>query len=428
MVKKIVLIGAGSAVFTRGLVADIIQTPDLGVSELGLVDIDSDVLDVVKRLVQQMIDAKKADIRLLASTDRREILPDSDVVVTTIAVGGRRAWEADVFIPRQFGIYQPVGDTVMPGGISRALRMIPAMLSIASDIQRLCPNAHFFNYSNPMTVTCRAIRKATDVKVIGLCHGTFHTEGYLAKLSGVPRNEVTSLAVGVNHLTWIYDFRWKGQNALPMAYEHRGKDNPFSWSLYEAYGAFPAPGDRHTTEFFPERFPSGHYYGKVLGVDAFSLEKTIEHGDLAYAKMREQALGRQPLDEWIFQRAPGEHEQLVDILMSIEKDERRVSHVNMPNQGAVPNLQDDAILELPAVSTGRGFCQIRIDHFPDTIAALLNRRIAAQELTVEAALTGSRQIVIEALLADGAVQDPNTARQLCDALINAHKLYLPQFD
>jgi len=426
--KKIVLIGAGSAVFTQGLVADLIQMPDLGVSELGLVDTSPEALDVVQRLVQRMITTKKADICLSASTDRRDILPGSDVVVTTIAVGGRRAWETDVFIPRQFGIYQPVGDSVMPGGISRALRMIPAMLSIARDIHALCPDARFFNYSNPMSAICRAVRKATNVKVIGLCHGTFHTGSYLAQLAGTPRSEATFLAVGLNHLTWIFDFRWKGGNALPMAYEHRGEGNPFSWSLYEAYGAFPAPGDRHTTEFFPERFPSGHYYGKILGVDAFSFEKTIEHGDRTYAEMRGQALGERPLKESIFQRAPGEHEQLMDMLMSIEKDERRVFHVNMPNQGAVSNLPNDAILELPAVATGRGFCQMHIDNFPYTIAALLNRKIAAQELTVEAALTGSRELLIEALLADGAVQDHNTARRLCDALLNAHKQYLPQFN
>ena len=120
MNKKIVLVGVGSAMFTQGLVADLILSPDLG-----LVDIDPSALETAEGLSRRMVEAKDAEIAIQASTDRREVLPGADVVVTTIGVGGRRAWEADVFIPRKYGIFQPVGDSVMPGGISRAMRMIP---------------------------------------------------------------------------------------------------------------------------------------------------------------------------------------------------------------------------------------------------------------------------------------------------------------
>lgn len=407
--------------------ADLILRPELGFTELGLIDIDPEALGVANRLAERMIDVRKAPIRVSPSTDRREVLPESDVVVTTIAVGGRRAWEADVLIPRRFGVYQPVGDTVMPGGVSRALRAVPAMVEIAHDVEGLCPKAWFFNYSNPMTAICRAVRTETGAKVVGLCHGTFHSEGYLAQLAGGSRDEATSLAVGLNHLTWILDLRLRGREALSIAYGHRGSTNPFSWSLYEAYGAFPTPGDRHVTEFFPERFPRGQYYGKTLGVDAFSFEETIRSGDRAYAEMRDQALGTQPLDERVFQRAPGEHEQLMDILAAVEQDERRVFYANLPNHGAVPNLPYEAVLELPVIAAGRGLLQLCVDRVPDSIAALLTRRIAAQELTVRAALEGSRRLVVEALLADGAVQDPETAEKLCDALLEAHRAHLPQF-
>ncbi len=131
---KIVLVGAGSAVFTKGLVADLIQSRELGPWELGLVDTDPEALETAEGLSRRMVEAMDADIRVQASVDRRELLPDADIVVTTIGVGKRRAWEADVFIPRKYGIYQPVGDTVMPGGISRAMRMIPALVAIARDI------------------------------------------------------------------------------------------------------------------------------------------------------------------------------------------------------------------------------------------------------------------------------------------------------
>jgi alpha-galactosidase len=456
MAGKMVLVGAGSAMFTRGLVADLILARDLAPWTLGLVDIDPAALETAEGLCRRMIEAKGASIRLQASTDRREVLPGADVVVTTVGVGGRRAWEADVVIPRKYGVFQPVGDTAMPGGISRAMRMIPAMVEIARDVAALCPQAWFLNYGNPMTANCRAIRKATGLPVVGLCHGTFQVERQLAALIGAPPDEVTSLFVGLNHLTFILDLRWLGRGAWqlvrarldaerglpvdwgplrdrfpelgePAKHAFKAADNPFSWSLFETYGAYPAVNDRHVVEFFPERFSRGQYYGRTLGVDAFSFEATISHGDQIYADMRAQALGQQPLDQSIFARGAGEHEQLLDILRSIWRDERRVFAVNLPNRGAVPNLPTDAVLELPAVAMAGGLRPVQIADLSAPLAAILTRKLAAVELTVEAALTGDRALLTEALLADGAVSDPATAARMARELIDVHKRFLPNF-
>ena len=142
--KALVLIGAGSAMFTRGLVQDMIA--DGGEWELRLVDVNPESLDIARRLSQRLVEARDVPIVVRATEDRRELLSGADAVVTTVGVGGRRAWEQDVFVPRQFGIYQPVGDTCMPGGISRALRMVPPMVDIANDVAALCPDAIFINY------------------------------------------------------------------------------------------------------------------------------------------------------------------------------------------------------------------------------------------------------------------------------------------
>jgi len=449
MTKKIVLIGAGSAMFTQGLVADLILSPHLGPWELGLVDIDPVALETAEGLSRRMVEAKEAEIAIQASTDRRDVLPGADVVVTTIGVGGRRGWEADVFIPRKYGIYQPVGDSVMPGGVSRAMRMIPALVDIARDVGELCPEALFINYSNPMTANCWAVRKATGVPVVGLCHGTFRTEHELAELIGAPPEEVTSLYVGLNHMTFFIDLRWRGRDAWPlvrarvaeemgdpMTRESLGVgfpgagipgDTPFTWSLFEAYGAYPAPNDRHVTEFFPERFPGGSYYGKTLGIDAFSFEGTIAMGDRVYAEMQAQARGDEPLDEQVFERASGEHEQLLEILYAIETDQRRMFAANLPNRGAVPNLPDEAILEMPAIATAGGLRPIRIPDVPDTLAAITIRKLTAAQLTVDAALCGDRELFVEALLADGAVTDPDVAVKMADELLEAHRQDLPTF-
>lgn len=456
MSRKLVLIGAGSAMFTRGLVADLIQSPGLDPFTLGLVDVDPQALETAARLSERLVEARGAPIVVQASTDRRDVLPGADVVVATVGVGGRRAWEADVFIPRKYGIYQPVGDSVMCGGVSRAMRMIPALVDIARDVGSLCPQAWFLNYSNPMTANCWAIRKATGVPVVGLCHGTYHVQRQLAAFIGAPPDQVTALFAGLNHMTFIFDLRWSGRDAWPLVRarlaQERGRpvdwarlgqdfpemgasiegafraaDNPFSWTLFESYGAYPACNDRHVVEFFPERFPGGRYYGKTLGVDAFSLEATIAAGDRIYADMRAQALGGMPLDERIFDRGEGEHEQLIDILRCMWADERRVFAVNVPNQGAVPGLPADAVLELPAVSTATGLRALPVPDLTGPLTAILARKIAAAQLTVEAALQGDRRLFVEALLADGAVTDTEVASALSEELLQAQRAYLPNF-
>lgn len=426
--RKIVLIGAGSASFSQGLVADLIMTGKQW--QLGLVDVDPVALETADGLSRRMIAARNADIVVEASTDRRDILAGADAVVTTISVGGRRAWEADVLIPRKYGIFQPVGDTVMAGGISRAMRMIPALVAIAKDVAKLCPHATFINYSNPMTANCWAVRKATGVNVIGLCHGVHDVTRELAAFIGAPPNEVTALFMGVNHFTWIYDLRWKGEDAWPLvrARVAQGVDrDPFSWSLFATYGAYPAVNDRHVSEFFPERFPQGRYDGKQLGVDAFSFERTIARGDSRYAAMHAQAIGEAPLNEALFARAEGEHEQLIDILASLWEDKQRIFSVNLPNQGAVPGLPPEAILEIPAAATGRGFLPLHVPSLPSALVAPIARRVAAHALTVEAALTGERELWQEALLADGTVTDPIIAARLVEEMLMAHRTHLPQF-
>lgn len=439
--KKIVLIGAGSAVFTQGLIADFIQNDKFEPWEIALVDTDPRALESITLLSNKMVNKKNADILISSSTERCDALPGADVVVTTIAVGGRRAWENDVWIPRNYGIYQPVGDTTMPGGISRALRMIPPMLDIARDFKKFCPDAYFFNYSNPMTAICAAIREHVNIPVIGLCHGVIHVEHYLADYLGGRSKPVRSLGVGLNHLTFLYDLRVDGKDVFPdlkeklnqqkKKWQNDGQltdaDNPFSWQVFERYGVFPAVLDRHVVEFFPERFASGEYYGRTLGVDAFSIEKVIAQGDKVYKDMHEQAKGIQEMDNRLFERAPGEHEQLIDILNSLYHDQRKVFSVNIPNNGAVPNLPEKAVLELPAVAAGRGFYPMHLSDFPELPASLIRKRLSVVDLTVKSAVTGDKGLFIEALLMDGSVKDESTAEKLADDLLKAHCDYLPQF-
>jgi alpha-galactosidase len=443
--EKIVLIGAGSAVFTRGLVADLIS---IGwQAQLALVDIDPQALETARRLTEKMIEFRRAPIQLSAAVDRREVLKDATVVICTIGVGKRRAWEQDVFIPRKHGIFMPVGDTVGPGGTSRALRMIPPMVDIARDVLELAPNALFFNYGNPMSPVCRAVRKATGAPVVGLCHGVHDTGGWLAHQLGVAPASLKYNAVGINHLTWMMDIRSNGVDLMPQMRriaEEREADvrqgcppsdnpyespcgHPFSWMLLKHFGAFPAPLDRHVTEFFPQFYREGQYFGRTLGVDVFSFEGTIAGGDQGYASMQEHAFATDPLPADYFAHIGGEHEQVIDIIDSIRSERDKVYSANLPNNGQVPNLPLGAVIEGPAVASGSGLRAVVQPPLPSALAGSLATRFQWVETVVEAALEGSREKFIQALVLDGAVCSFDQASALADDLLKAHAEFLPNF-
>ncbi|MEU6456973.1 hypothetical protein [Streptomyces sp. NPDC047065] len=448
--RVLVLIGAGSAVFTRGLLADLITADDLGSWEIRLVDVNEEALAVAERLARRMVEAREAGnrITLRASADRRTELPGADYVVTCVGVGGRPAWQRDHEICQEHGVYQPVGDSVMPGGISRLLRTVPVMVDVARDIADLAPDAFFFNYSNPMTANVQAMTRYAGARPVGLCHGMHHVQRELAAFAGLPFEETSTLYAGINHLTFIYDFRHNGRDAWPGvrarmerelaepadpadigAIWENGKawHNPFSWEIFRRYGAYPAANDRHVLEFFPERWAGGDYYGKKLGVDAFSVPEILQWGEDRYQGMRAQAEDDAPLDAASFENSTGEQEQLIAIIRSITFDRREMFSVNVPNRGSVPGLPDEAALEVPAVATARGLRPVSVPDLSAPLTAILARRLTSVELATEAAMKGDRGLVVEAMIADGAVTDPDAAVALTDALLDAQRAFLPRF-
>jgi alpha-galactosidase len=434
MQEKVILIGAGSAMFTGALVADIADRGWEG--ELGLVDTGREALAIAEGLAKKIVAAKGSPLTVTASLDRRDVLPGATVVITTIGVGGRRAWERDVFIPRKYGVYQPIGDTVMPGGTSRALRMVPPMVDIANDVVELAPDALFFNYANPMGVVCRAVRKVTQAKMVGLCSGVSSVGKDLAKFLGVGPAEFQYAAVGMNHLTWFTEVRTQGRDLMPRlrqrVEEALAAGNPpghFCSRLFQIFGAFPAVGDNHVGEFFPNLFPDGHPAGKRLPTERRSFEGIIREGDRIYAEMREKAFSKEPLAPDYFDKSKGEgeQEQATQIIESCRQDLGRVYSANVPNTGQVPNFPPDAILECPVVATASGMKAIAQSPLPPGIVGTLATRLAWVETVVEAALEGSRRKFVQALVLDGSIQDLDVAEKMADELLAAQAEYLPQF-
>jgi alpha-galactosidase len=440
---KIVIIGAGSTVFTPGLIADLTGSTHFADATVALVDINPRSAETMARYAERVARERGVGLRVEYATDRREVLSGADFVTVTIAVGGARAWERDVRIPEAHGVYQTVGDSVGPGGVFRALRHVPELVAIARDMEVLCPDAWLFNYTNPLTALVRAVHKSSSIKCAGLCHGVLHTREAIAHDLGLAPADLSLTAAGINHLAWVLDLRHDGQDVYPRFRELvRGwlasapppSDDPYegfqevSARLMELYGFYPSPGDRHVAEFFPfflRQTGDGLGYGLQSGLDMTN--DILASRDERWDRIADQAEGRAELDRALFDEAR-EGERVVSIMEAVVTDRPLLElAVNVRNDGLIPNLPADAVVEVPGMVDGRGVHGIAVGPLPEGIAGILAARARQQELTVDAALTGDRMLAMQALLADPLVPSVETATAMLDEALETHAMHLSLF-
>ena len=444
--NSIVLVGAGSTVFTPGLMTDLASRRTFDGWTVHLVDLNGEAAETMARLGRRIAAQRGAQLTFVPHTDRREALPGARFVTTTIAVGAAEGWRHDLEIPSAYGIAQTVGDSVGPGGVLRALRHVPEVVAIAEDVADLAPAAQLVNYSNPLTANVRGITSATSVAAVGLCHGTMHTLATLAGDLDVPRDEVHAVFAGLNHLCWLLDLRRGPEDLYPrlrrlVAERAAGRDAPatsregvhlaVSADLLRTFGRYPAPGDRHVAEFFAwylrgqDGAPADEAdlpWGLQGGRDD-TLRYIGEKIDL-WDRLRAQADGSAPLPA----RTGQEAERLVAVVeaMVTGRDHLELA-VNVPNQGAIANLPPEAVVEVPAVVGAAGIRGVAVGALPAGIAAVLTARAHQQELTVRAALQGSRQLAVQALALDPLVPSPAVAASILDDAITAHGAVLSRF-
>lgn len=219
MSKKITFIGAGSLVFTRNLIRDILSYPAFSDCEISLMDVNEENLSMAKAAAESIITAGNYPAKLTATTDRVEALKGANGVLCTIAVGGAKQMRADLEIPKKYGVNINIGDTRGPSGVFRFLRTVPVMLDICKDIEKYCPDALFLNYTNPMAMLCRAMQEKSSVNVTGLCHSVQGTAEMLAKWINAPMDEITFTCAGINHQAFYLDYKWNGKDAYPLIKE-----------------------------------------------------------------------------------------------------------------------------------------------------------------------------------------------------------------
>src|SRR3954470_19575788 len=255
---KVAFIGAGSTVFTRNLVSDIVGTPELAdTTTIALMDIDEQRLRTSEVVTRALVQRRDAGARVEATLDRAAALDGADYVVTSFQVGGYRpATVVDFEVPKHFGLRQTIADTLGIGGIMRALRTIPVLLDICRDMEELCPDVTFLNYVNPMAMNCWAINRASSIKTVGLCHSVQGTAGELARDIGVPISEINYLCAGINHMAFYLKFERAGESLYPLirqvAAEGRVPDwNRVRYEVLKRAGHFVTESSEHFSEYTP---------------------------------------------------------------------------------------------------------------------------------------------------------------------------------
>lgn len=441
---KITLIGAGSTVFAKNLLGDILGARELSDAHIALFDIDAERLrtsEIVAHKVAQALDAKPS---ILATLDRREALADADYVISMFQVGGYEpSTRIDFDIPKKYGLRQTIGDTLGIGGIMRGLRTIPVFQSMLADMQQLCPNAVHLNYVNPMVINCWAMNATTDIQTIGLCHSVQHTAADLARDIQVPIAEVDYLCAGINHLAFYLKFEHQGQDLYPRLREvassgripfrgdveradggTTGLSDAVRYRVLEKLGFFVTESSEHFSEYVPWFIKNGRDdLIQEFDIPLDEYLRRCEHQLAGWHEMRAELedpktrLKVTPSDEYG-----------ATIIRSLHIGEPSLVYGNLTNNGLISNLPDECIVEVPCDIGAGGIEPRSIGRLPPQLAALMQTNINVQALTVEASLTGNREHIYHAAMFDpltAAVLSLDEIHAMVDELIEAHGDYLP---
>jgi alpha-galactosidase len=429
---KITFLGAGSTVFARNLMGDILRFPELAGSTLTLFDIDPDRLRTSEIVAHHIAAQLGACPKIEASLDRRAALDGADYAINMIQVAGYRPGTViDFEIPKKYGLRQTIADTLGIGGIMRGLRTIPVMLDMCRDMEAVCPDVVFLNYTNPMAILTWAMNRGTKIRTYGLCHSVQHTAEEIAADIAVPAEEISYFCAGINHMAFYLKFERDGQDLYPLIRKviEEGRvpaGNRVRYDLFTRLGYFVTESSEHFSEYVPwfikrdrpdliEKYniPLDEYPRRCenLLADWDAMRKSLEDGEHGYEVSQSVEYAPQ-------------------MIHSLETGVPRVVNANVMNAGLIDNLPRGCCVEVPCLVDKMGIQPVKVGALPPQLAALIQINVNVQSLTVEAALTLKREHIYQA-----AMLDPHTAAELSldeiwslvDDLIAAHGGWLPEY-
>lgn len=456
MSLKIAVVGAGSIGFTRGLMRDILSVPELQDSTFAFTDISKPNLDMITRLARRDISGNKVGAKIVPTLNRRKAIEGADFVINTTRVGGLDAFRKDVEIPLKYGIDQCVGDTLCAGGIMYGQRNIPLVLEFCKDIREMAaPCCVFLNYANPNAMNTWAANTYGGVYTLGLCHGVQHGHRQIAeviellindgKSSGdkgfvpVAREEVDIICAGINHQTWYIQIRYRGEDWTGRMAEGFSRHPVFQQTekvridMLKRFGYYTTESNGHVSEYVawyrkrPKELRKWIDLGNWINGETGGYLRVCTEGRNWFETDFPNWMKEPPLT---FDAASRSHEHCSYIIESLITGRVYRGHFNLPNQGCITNLPDDAIIEVPAYVDRNGVGVPRVGDLPLGCAAICNASISVQRLAVEAAIHGDVALLKQAMLMDplsAAVCMPDEISQMTDEMLIAQAAWLPQY-
>ena len=416
---KIVFLGATSMSFGLSMFRDIFSSDELRGSTLTLVGLHAEPLSKMAALARLLNEKTGAGLVIEQTTDRRAALDGAGFVVNSTAIDRNRLWKLDFEVPRKYGIRHTLGENGGPGGLFFTLRTLPLVFDIVRDMQELCPKALFVNFSNPESRIVLALGKYSPTPVVGLCHGIFMGQDAVSWILDMPRDDIDVSGAGINHFQCLLHIRHRktGEDLYPLLRE-KEKDHdpafaPVTRRLFRAFGYWFTCSDDHLGEYLP--------FGWEGGEDGYDFDAD-ERGRIAFAGTIDKVLAGAPLPaDWLTPSG----ERGAAVIGGILHNKKRVLESGVvPNRGTIPNLPYDAAVEVPVMADAAGIHPISLGPLPDAVAKLLHTPVQVHELAVEAAVRGSKEIALQALLIDPVVNSADAAVKLLDELWDVNKPYI----
>ncbi len=450
---KVVLIGAGSATFGRGTIADLVGSEELRDFDLtiSLVDIDGKALKRMHALGLLIKQHYKSKAEIEAFEDRRAALPGADYVIISVAQRRWELWEKDYYIPLAFGFRHVFGETAGPGAAFHTLRSLRLMIPICRDIEELCPDALLINFSNPESRVCLGFTRLTSLRNVGLCHGPFGTLKRIAEILQKPETEIDLTVAGINHFHWALQIRDKA-SGRDLAPEIKARINDYDWDadsltplMYAVFGYLTYPAPSHPGEYVNFAYDVAGPKFIQWGLGQVSRKFGARASDADY--VGEGKSGRRAYELW-----SAEHAQSIDrivagtdplteeftattaelavpIICDIELDRNRTElSANVLNDSAITNLPSDAIVEVPIRVSAEGIRPIEVGPLPEAIAGICNLQVSIQKLIVEAYRQKSKHLLLQALVIDPITDSVERAQQMMEFMLKAQSGYLPELD
>jgi len=439
MDKKIVLIGAGSTSFGPSMFSDLYLSKILEGSEVVLHDIDKTKLDMIYELLLVENERRKDNFSLKKTINRQEALKEADFIISSIEVGNRmKLWRQDYSIPRKYGSTQVLGENGGPGGIFHTFRILPPIIEIVKDVERICPNAFFINFSNPMSRVCLGIKRTVNINFIGLCHEIKRLEMHVPMVLERETDDVKMIVAGLNHFGFLLALEDKVSgtdllsefNKKAMEYfkdkEDRFKFSRLTFEVYERFGYFPHAGDNHMGEYlqFAEEFTNTQDM-----IDWIDHTDQLNQGiyDRAVKYYKKLKKNKYPKNGFLSKTPSGE--RAIPIIEAIVNDKNSYENsVNIPNDDIITNLPQDLVIEGPCVVNKDGVKGVKLGAIPKNLAAILRIEATIQDICVEAVLKRSRDLAIAALALDPNVGSFKKADIIFKEMTQVQKDFLPTFN